>query len=99
MKTLSISDVRNHLPSVIDEMVQTNEPVVVERYGKPVASIVPFTAEKQGQERYPLRGQPCYIAPDFDEPMPDLWQANAVAEEHEEYTAAPAPEQKPPRES
>ncbi len=87
MKTLNISDVRNHLPSVIDEMTDTNEPVVVERYGKPVARIIPFTADKRDPTRYPLRGQPCSIAPDFDEPTPELWDALAVAEERAKYTA------------
>ncbi len=85
MKTLNISDVRNHLPSVIDEMTDTNEPVIVERYGKPVARIVPFTAERRDPARYPLRGQPLSIAPDFDDPAPELWDALAVAEDHEKY--------------
>ena len=38
MKKLSISDVRNNLPSVIEGVSQTKETVVVTRYGKPVAS-------------------------------------------------------------
>ena len=87
MKTLNISDVRNHLPSIINEMTNTNEPVVVERYGKPVARMIPFTAEKCDPARYPLRGKPCSVAPDFDEPMPELWDALAVAEKRTEYTA------------
>ncbi len=91
MKTLSISAVRNHLPSVIKEMADTNEPVVVERYGKPVARLIPFTAEKTDPTRYPLRGQPCSVTPDFDEPTPELWDALAVAEEHDEYIAPAKP--------
>ncbi|MFM2304966.1 MAG: hypothetical protein RLZZ135_2378 [Cyanobacteriota bacterium] len=27
------------------------------------------------QKHYPLRGMPIHIAPDFDEPMTDLWDA------------------------
>jgi antitoxin (DNA-binding transcriptional repressor) of toxin-antitoxin stability system len=91
MKTLSISAVRNHLPSVINEMTDTNEPVVVERYGKPVARLIPFTAEKLDPTRYPLRGQPCSVTPDFDEPTSELWDALAVAERHDAYMTPAKP--------
>jgi prevent-host-death family protein len=78
MKTLNISDVRNSLPSVIEEVVQSNEMVVVTRYGKPIAKIVPFKNEEKLASPYPLRGKPIKMAEDFDEPMPELW--NAVSE-------------------
>ncbi|MFM9265390.1 hypothetical protein [Tychonema sp. BBK16] len=29
------------------------------------------------QKHYPLRGMPLVIAEDFDEPMPDLWDARS----------------------
>jgi len=73
MKTLNISDVRNSLPSVIVEVVQSNEIVVVTRYGKPIAKIVPFRSEEDQASRYPLRDKPIKMADDFDEPMPELW--------------------------
>ena len=85
MKTLSISDVRNRLPAVIDDVVQSNETVVVTRYGKPVASIVPFKGKRSRETRYPLRGHPITVADDFDRPTPELWRA--VAEEQGEYAA------------
>jgi len=87
MKTLRVADVRNHLPAVIDEVVRSNEPIIVSRYGKPVVTIVPFTAGQTMETRYPLRGQKISVANDFDEPTPDLWQALSVAEEHSEYAA------------
>jgi prevent-host-death family protein len=92
---LSISDARNHLPSIIDEVSHTNEPVVIERYGKPVARIIPFTPEKRDPTRYPLRGQPCSVSLDFDEPMPELWNALAVAEEPTNYSATSKKEGEP----
>lgn len=73
MKTLNISDVRNSLPSVIEEVVQSNEVVVVTRYGKPIAKIVPFRNEGNHKSSYPLRGKPIKMADDFDEPEPELW--------------------------
>ncbi|WP_341737434.1 hypothetical protein [Microcoleus sp. CAWBG640] len=33
------------------------------------------TAGLTAQKHYPLRGMPLVIAEDFDEPMPDLWDA------------------------
>ena len=80
MKTVSISDARNHLPSLIEEVMKTREQVVVMRYGTPVASILPFRDMNPKANHYPLRGHPCKMAEDFNEPIPDLWEATAVAE-------------------
>ena len=33
------------------------------------------TTQPPGDRQYPLRGMPITIALDFDEPMPDLWDA------------------------
>ena len=73
MKTINISDVRNNLPSVIEGVVQTNEVVVVTRYGKPIVSIVPFRGRESRKTLYPLRGKPITVARDFDKPMPEIW--------------------------
>ena len=75
MKTLNISDVRNSLPSLIEEVVQSNQDVVVTRYGKPVVRIVPFRDEADQTSCYTLRDKPIKMADDFDEPMPELWNA------------------------
>ena len=75
MKTLSISNVRNHLPDVIDDILRTNEPVIVTRYGKPVASISSYREDMNQENAYPLRGTPITVREDFDEPTPELWQA------------------------
>ncbi len=85
MKKLSISDVRNNLPSVIEGVSQTKETVVVTRYGKPVASIIPFRDKKSQETPYPLRGQSITVADDFDEPISVEWNALAVAENPAEY--------------
>ena len=67
MKTLNISDARNRLPAVIEEVASSGESRVVTRYGKPIASIVPFRDAKTPEARYPLRGRPITVAADFDE--------------------------------
>ncbi len=85
MKTISISDARNHLPAVIEEVIKSHEQVVVVRYGTPTVAIVPFQDVASTESRYPLRGHPVALAEDFDEPMPNLWEALAVAEKQGAY--------------
>jgi len=75
MKRVNISEVRTHLPSLLDEIALSNEPIVVTRHGKPVAKILPFRAAKSKRERYPLRSLPIRVSKDFDKPSPDLWEA------------------------
>ena len=60
--------------------------VVIERYGKPVATIIPFKTESTSKTLYPLRGKQISISDDFDEPLPELWKELAVAEKRASYT-------------
>jgi prevent-host-death family protein len=85
MKALNISDVRNRLPAVIEDVATSSEPLVVTRYGKPIASIVPFRDTKSPEGRYPLRGKPITVAADFDESMPALWAALGVEDKSGVY--------------
>lgn len=85
MKSLNISEVRLHLPDLIDGVAQNHEPILVMRYGAPMAMIVPITQGNTERTRYPLRGQSVTVAKDFDEPMPDLWSALVVAEPRAAY--------------
>jgi len=87
MKTLSISEARNNFTSVISDIAHSHEMVVIERYGKPVASIIPFKPESTSQNQYPLRGTQITVSEDFDESLPELWKELAVAEKPESYTA------------
>ena len=76
MKHLNLSDARRNLPSLADEVAQTGEEVLITRHGKPLVRIAPCEAATTGETaRYPLRGLPIRIASDFDEPMPDAWEA------------------------
>jgi prevent-host-death family protein len=72
-RNMTISEVRNQLPNVVDEIAASRVAVVVTRHGKPVVSIVPFNAHKTKTARYPLRGLTVKVSSEFDEPMPDLW--------------------------
>jgi len=50
MKKLNVSEVRNNLPSLLDEIALSNEPIVVTRHGKPVAKILPFRRGKSKRQ-------------------------------------------------
>jgi prevent-host-death family protein len=80
MKTLSISEARNRLPVLVEDVARTREPVTVSRYGVPLAMIVPVTPAQNSKARYPLRGRCVTVAGDFDAPMPEEWDALATAE-------------------
>ena len=75
MKTLSISEARNTLPGLLDELVRSREPVVVTRRGKPVARIVPVSLAPARSGRHPLRCVAIRMAADFNAPLTELWAA------------------------
>jgi prevent-host-death family protein len=80
MKTVTISEARGRLPAVIDEVMASQEGVVITRHGRPVASVQPYRPAECASDPYPLRGTRVRVAPDFDAPMPELWGALAMAE-------------------
>jgi prevent-host-death family protein len=73
MKSLNLSDARKQLPALVDEVRRSKRRVVLTRYGKPVASIVPFQDKLASGDRLPLRGLPISVAKDFDAPLPEIW--------------------------
>ena len=75
MKRLNLSEVRRNLPSLADGVAKTGEEVLITRHGKPLARLVACEPAREGEEPYSLRGLPIRIADDFDEPMPELWEA------------------------
>ncbi|MEH2303938.1 type II toxin-antitoxin system Phd/YefM family antitoxin [Nostoc sp.] len=75
MKYLNIQDTDSTLTALLNEVTATQTEVVVTRDGIPVARIVPWQAKQTSTHHYPLRGMPIVIAEDFDESMPELWEA------------------------
>ena len=74
MKTLTISEARNSLPTLVDEIVGTQEPVVVVRHGRPVVTIAAFHG-KTSRDAYALRRVSIRMRKDFNKPMSDEWSA------------------------
>ena len=74
MKYLNLQETDVSLTKIVDEVTATQSEIIITRNGLPVARIVPCqTSPSMGH--YPLRGMPITIAADFDEPMPELWEA------------------------
>ncbi|NJL83193.1 MAG: type II toxin-antitoxin system Phd/YefM family antitoxin [Chloroflexaceae bacterium] len=73
---LNIFEVDISLNEIINEIAASQSEAIVMRNGSPVARILLLTTTSP-QSHYPLRGKPITIAGDFDEPMPDLWDALA----------------------
>jgi prevent-host-death family protein len=74
MKYLNLQD-NNPEGQFIDEVAANQSEVIITRKGLPVARIVPYSISDTPNKNYPLRGMPIKISDDFDEPMPELWDA------------------------
>jgi prevent-host-death family protein len=79
MPTVTIKDAKNRLTELA-RLVEAGETVVITRNGTPVADLVPhkrtpkklnFDAVRQFNEARGIKGIVSYIAPDFDDPLPE----------------------------
>jgi antitoxin (DNA-binding transcriptional repressor) of toxin-antitoxin stability system len=75
MKYLNIQETDGALTALLDEVTASQDEIVITRNGIAVARIVPCQTNQAIRQHYPLRGMPITIAEDFDEPMPELWEA------------------------
>lgn len=50
MKELNMSEVRENLADILDEVKMKNESIVIEKYNKPQAAIVPFSEYEAFEE-------------------------------------------------
>ena len=76
MKYLPIGESDLSLDVIVNEVTANQSEVVITRNGLPVARIVPWQTPPPARH-HPLRGKPITIATDFDDPMPELWEALA----------------------
>jgi prevent-host-death family protein len=66
---INIYAAKTHLSRLIDQ-VNAGEEIVITRHGRPVARLVP-ASEAQPRKPGLLEGKGCWIAEDFDDPLPD----------------------------
>ncbi|MFN2266710.1 MAG: type II toxin-antitoxin system Phd/YefM family antitoxin [Desulfonatronovibrio sp.] len=75
MQAMNISEARKNLPHLISEISASRNEVLITRHGKPVAKIVAYEPDLTKQNRYSLRGLEFQVEGDFDEPLPEMWDA------------------------
>ena len=54
MKTIPVGKFKTHCLSLLKEVTRTHEPLVLTKYGKPVARVVPFSVPSNSGEN-PLK--------------------------------------------
>lgn len=75
MKTVSAGNFKTHCLSLINEVVQSRSIVVVTKYGKPVAKLVPFDTSKDINDK-PLRGSVTFLG-DVISPIDEAWEGDS----------------------
>ena len=73
MTSVSLAEAQANLSDLVHRLTPGDELVITEN-NKPVARLIPATAQPQKQPRKPgtLRGTVKYMAPDFDAPLDDF---------------------------
>ncbi len=69
-KQVNVYEAKTQLSKLL-EQVEAGDEIVIARYGKPVARLVPLQRTAAPRELGTLRGK-IWMAPDFDEPDPEL---------------------------
>lgn len=78
MKVVNIYEAKTHLSRLLRE-VATGEDIVIAKDGKPLARLVPITAE-DGDRKLGFAAARVVIAADFDAPLPPELQAGFDAD-------------------
>ena len=73
MQTIQAGKFKAQCLALLDEVAQTHQPLIITKYGRPVAKLVPFDAEKDQQET-PLKGLATHVG-DILSPIDDEWEA------------------------
>lgn len=74
-KTISVSEFKAHALGIFEEIFQKGRSVVVTKFGKPLAKVIPFAATGKNPVPGKLAGTILYEG-DIVSPLgPDLWDA------------------------
>jgi len=72
MKTIPAGNFKTHCLALIDQVSQTHETVVITKYGKPKAKLVPVETATDHKEK-PLKGMATFIG-DIISPIDEKWE-------------------------
>ncbi len=75
MSTLvNVHDLKTNYSKYLDRVIDGGEVIMLGKYGKPVAKIVPLPLANKPRQLGALRGK-ISMSDDFEEPMMELWSA------------------------
>ncbi len=66
---VNVHQAKTHFSKLLAR-VQAGEEIVIAKAGRPIAKIVPIQAERKPRQPGTAKGK-IWIAPDFDEPLPE----------------------------
>lgn len=69
--SINVHDLKTNYSKYLDQVIQNQEELILSKYGKPVAKIVPLPPLKQ-RKLGTMKGE-IVLPPDFNEPMMELW--------------------------
>lgn len=71
-KEVGVFEAKTHLSKLIDEIEQTQQPILITRHGVAVAELAPVKSGVK-KRKFGCAGSPdFYMAPDFDEPLAEF---------------------------
>lgn len=73
MKTIPAGQFKTHCLSLLDEVSQNHETLIVTKHGKPVAQIIPIDTN-QNEVENPLKNS-IVFEKDIISPIEDVWEA------------------------
>ena len=71
-KAVSVADISEKLKAIIQEVVDTQEPVLITKDGQPIAQVVPYVLASTEPAVRPTIDEPSEFSDDFDEEIPAL---------------------------
>ncbi|MBA3030658.1 MAG: type II toxin-antitoxin system Phd/YefM family antitoxin [Desulfobacteraceae bacterium] len=71
MKQFNIAEAKSHFSKLI-KLAMLGEEIVIARDNKPLLKLIPIHEVKKVRQPGSAKGQILYIAPDFDELLPDF---------------------------
>lgn len=74
---VAASDLKNAWHEYLDQVEQGRQEVVVTRYGRPVAKLIPYEAEDAGGRIFGCLAGTVTIHGDIVAPLGEPWQADA----------------------
>jgi prevent-host-death family protein len=75
VKEVAASDLKNDWYAYLDEVSQARTEIVLTRYGKPIAKLVPFDGENESRPVFGSMKGTVTVVGDIIKPVADVWEA------------------------